>query len=502
MNEKLKEKTREALSSVLPITCIVLVLSISLVPMEIGTLALFLVGAALLILGMGFFQLGSEMAMTPLGQGIGGRLARNKRIWLVVLVCFIMGFVITISEPDLQVLANQVASIPNNVLIYTVAVGVGIFLAIAFLRIRFQVSLSRLLTIFYILLFLLSFFSPAEFTAVAFDSGGVTTGPMTVPFIMALGIGLSAARSDKNGAGDSFGLVALCSVGPIIMVLLLGIFYHPTEAVYTPVEVPLIVSTQDVVKEFVSALPEYTKEVLTCMLPVAGVFVIFQIATRTYHKRQILRIIVGFVYTIFGLVLFLTGVNVGFAPVGNLLGGSLGEGMLKWTLIPIGILVGYFIVKAEPAVQVLNLQVEEITGGTVSHTQMNLALSIGVACAVAISMIRVLTGLNIYWILIPGYLIALILSRFVPSVFVGIAFDSGGVASGPMTSTFLLPMAMGACTAVGGNVVTDAFGVVAMVALAPLITIQIMGLIYAKKAKHTPGALDTLSDEIVELEEE
>ena len=506
MNEKLKEKIQESLSSVLPITVIVLLLSITLVPMEIGTLALFLTGAVLLIVGMGFFQLGAEMSMTALGQSVGALLIKSKSIILIVLVSFVMGAIITIAEPDLQVLANQVASIPNQVLIWTVAVGVGLFLVVAVLRIIFHISLSMMLMVFYILLFLLSFFSPDSFTAVAFDSGGVTTGPMTVPFIMALGVGLSAARSDKEGASDSFGLVALCSIGPIMMVLLLGIFYNPEEAVYTATNIIDIATTQDVVEQFVIAIPEYSKEVAVSMLPVAGVFVFFQLFTRTFHGRQVLRMVVGFVYTILGLIMFLTGVNVGFAPVGSLLGSGLGEGIFKWALVPIGIIIGYYIVKAEPAVQVLNKQVEDLTGGTISHKMMNLALSIGVACAVALSMVRVLTGINIYWIIIPGYIIAIVMSRFVSSVFVGIAFDSGGVASGPMTSTFLLPLAMGACTAVGGNVVTDAFGVVALVAMAPLLAIQIMGLIYmhkSKAAKAVPQMEEGFSeDTVVEIEED
>lgn len=506
MNEKLKEKTREALTSVLPITGIVLLLSVTLVPMEIGTLALFLTGAVLLIIGMGFFQLGAEMAMTPLGQDVGKRLMKKKNLLIIVAVCFLMGAIITISEPDLQVLADQVASIPNQVLIYTVAVGVGIFTAIAALRILFRISLSKLLICLYVLLFILSAFTPSDFIAVAFDSGGVTTGPMTVPFIMALGVGLSAARSDKDGTSDSFGLVALCSVGPIMMVMLLGIFYHPSDAVYTPVEVTEVITTQDVAKEFVLYLPHYAREVLQSMLPIIGVFILFQILTRNYHKRQILRMAVGFAYTIFGLILFLTGVNVGFTPVGNLLGSNLTQGNMKWLLLPMGMVVGYYIVKAEPAVQVLNDQVEELTGGMISHRMMNIALSGGVACAVTLAMVRVLTGISIYWIIIPGYLLALILSRIVPNVFVGIAFDSGGVASGPMTSTFLLPLAMGACTALGGNVVTDAFGIVALVALAPLIAIQIMGLIYARRerAASIPREMmeETDDDIVVEIEEE
>lgn len=503
MNEKLKEKIKESLSSVLPITVIVLLLSVILVPLEIGTLALFLVGAVLLIVGMGFFQLGAEMAMTPLGQGVGRRLIKDNRIILIAIVSFIMGAIITIAEPDLQVLANQVASIPNQVLIWTVAVGVGIFLVVAVLRILFHINLSKMLFVLYILLFILSFFSPDSFTAVAFDSGGVTTGPMTVPFIMALGVGLSAARSDKDSAGDSFGLVALCSVGPIMMVLLLGIFYNPTDAAYTATEIADISTSRDVAAQFVTSFPHYIKEVLVSILPVVGVFIAFQLFSRNYHKRQLIKMSVGFVYTIIGLVLFLTGVNVGFAPVGSMLGSGLAESQFKWLLVPIGIVIGYYIVKAEPAVQVLNKQVEDLTGGTISRKMMNSALSIGVAFAVALAMVRVLTGINIYWFIIPGYAIALVLSRLVPSVFVGIAFDSGGVASGPMTSTFLLPLAMGACSAVGGNVVTDAFGIVAFVAMAPLIAIQIMGLIYKHKTKAAAKSAHPLPEEtVVEIEED
>ena len=502
MYDKLKEKLKESLTSVLPITLIVLALSLTLVPMEVGTLALFLAGAALLILGMGLFELGAEMAMTPLGRGLGTGMIRTKKLWLIVLGCFFMGFIITVAEPDLQVLANQVASIPNKVLIYTIAVGVGLFLVLAFLRIYFKVRLSTLLMLLYGLLLAVSFFAPAEFVPVAFDSGGVTTGPMTVPFIMTLGVGFCAVRTDRDSANDSFGLIALCSIGPILMVLLLSIFYHPEEATYEAAKLTPILSTHDMVREFLYSVPHYMQEVCLSILPVVGVFLLFQVISGYYRRRQAIRMLVGFVYTTLGLVLFLTGVNVGFAPVGNLLGSALGESSFRWLLLPIGALVGYFIVKAEPAVQVLNNQVDEITGGLVSRRTMNTALSVGVAGAVVLSMVRVLTGLNIYWILIPGYVLALTLSRFVPPVFVGIAFDSGGVASGPMTSTFLLPLAMGACMGVGGNVVTDAFGVVALVALSPLLTIQIMGLVFSRKSKALPGGGEAAWDEIIEFEED
>ncbi len=502
MNEKLKEKIRESLESVLPVTLIVLALSVTFVPMEIGTFALFLAGAVLLIVGMGFFQLGAEMAMTPLGQGVGSRLMKKRRLGLIIIVCFLIGMMITISEPDLQVLANQVASIPNQVLIYTVAAGVGIFLVVAVLRILFHVSLSKLLSVLYILLLILSVLAPTDFVAVAFDAGGVTTGPMTVPFIMALGVGLSVSRSDKEGEDDSFGLIALCSIGPVMMVLLLGIFYNPSEATYTAIEIAPVVTTRDVVRLFATELPAYAKEVLHSILPIFGVFLVFQVITRYYRKRQFLRTCVGFVYTYIGLVLFLTGANVGFTPVGNLLGSTFASGSFRWLLIPVGALIGYYIVKAEPAVQVLNAQVEDITGGMVSGKMMNTALSIGVSCAVALAMTRVLTGINIYWIIIPGYVAAVVLTRFVPKVFVGIAFDSGGVASGPMTSTFLLPLAMGACTALGGNVMTDAFGIVALVALAPVLTIQIMGLLYNSRLRKESSEELPESDEEIVFEEE
>ena len=276
MNKKLKEKFDESVNAVLPITVIVLLLSIFVVPMETGTIALFLVGAFMLIIGMAFFQLGAETAMTPLGEGVGSSIMKTRKLPVLIGVCFLMGIIITLAEPDLQVLANQVPSIPNNTLIFTVALGVGVFLVIAVLRILFRISLPVLLCIFYIALFFLSFAAPADFIAVAFDSGGVTTGPMTVPFIMAIGVGLSATRNDKNGSSDSFGLISFCSVGPVLMVLLLGIFYHPTGAAYNETTIPDVITMQDVIREFVHMIPDYAKEVLLSILPVIFVFLIFQ----------------------------------------------------------------------------------------------------------------------------------------------------------------------------------------------------------------------------------
>lgn len=506
MNVKLKEKIRESLSAVLPITGIVLMLSIFVIPMELGSVVMFLTGALMLIVGMGFFQLGAEMAMTPLGEGVGVQISKMKKLLTVLLTGFLMGVIITVSEPDLQVLAGQVPSVPNMVLIMTVAVGVGLFLALAIVRIRYKISLSMLLIVCYLALILVSMFVPKEFLAVAFDSGGVTTGPMTVPFIMAMGVGLASVRSDKNAANDSFGLVALSSVGPILAVLILGCFFKPTEAAYTLTDVATVVTTQDVARVFAQGLPLYAREVLLSLVPILWVFLIFQWLTHRYHGLQIKRIIVGFGYTYIGLVLFLCGANVGFAPVGAYLGKELAGLSLRWILVPIGALIGYYIVKAEPAIQVLNHQVEAVTNGAISVKMMNRCMQIGVAASVGLAMLRVLTGISIQWFVIPGYIIALVLSRLVPDIFIGIAFDSGGVASGPMTSTFLLPLSIGVCEALGGNLMTDAFGVVALVALTPLIAIQLMGLVYklktAKRTQTVPAAIADDCDMIVDLEED
>ena len=505
LNVKLKEKIRESLSAVLPITGIVLMLSIFVIPMELGSVVMFLTGALMLIVGMGFFQLGAEMAMTPLGEGVGVQISKMKKLLTVLLTGFLMGVIITVSEPDLQVLAGQVPSVPNMVLIMTVAIGVGLFLALAIVRIRYKISLSMLLIVCYLALILVSAFVPKEFLAVAFDSGGVTTGPMTVPFIMAMGVGLASVRSDKNAANDSFGLVALSSVGPILAVLILGCFFKPTEAAYTLTDVATVVTTQDVARVFAQGLPLYTREVLLSLVPILWVFLIFQWLTHRYHGLQIKRIIVGFGYTYIGLVLFLCGANVGFAPVGAYLGKELAGLSLRWILVPVGALIGYYIVKAEPAIQVLNHQVEAVTNGAISVKMMNRCMQIGVAASVGLAMLRVLTGISIQWLVIPGYIIALVLSRLVPDIFIGIAFDSGGVASGPMTSTFLLPLSIGVCEALGGNLMTDAFGVVALVALTPLIAIQLMGLVYklktAKRTQTVPAAIADDCDMIVDLEE-
>ncbi|SCH19789.1 Protein of uncharacterised function (DUF1538) [uncultured Faecalibacterium sp.] len=506
---KLREKLLEALQAVLPIVAIVLVLCFSIAPVSPSILLCFLLGAAMIIVGIMFFTLGAEMSMSPMGERVGAMLTKSRSVPLIIGVGFLLGFLITISEPDLQVLANQVPSIPNMTLILSVAAGVGLFLVVAFLRMLLGIALPKLLVVFYGLIFVLTAFVPKEFLSVAFDSGGVTTGPITVPFIMALGVGVAAIRSDRHAADDSFGLVALCSIGPILAVLILGIAFQASDSTYVPPILPNVSDSVELWQLFHEGLPTYIKEIATSLLPIIAMFGVFQLAALRLDRRTLGRIGVGLAYTYIGLVLFLAGANIGFMPAGNYLGQVLAGQSFRWLLVPIGMLIGYFIVKAEPAVYVLNKQVEEVTDGAISASTMGAALSAGVSLSVGLAMVRVLTGISILWFLIPGYAFAIGISFVVPKLYTAIAFDAGGVASGPMTATFLLPLAQGACVAVGGNIVTDAFGVVAMVAMTPLITVQLMGLMAqlkqrrARQAQPVPAAAlafaDLPDDAIIEL---
>ena len=497
----ISQKVKEAFSSVLPITLIVLLLCFTVVPLDSGTFLSFVVGALLVIVGMGLFTLGADTAMTPIGEYVGTSVMRTKKIWIIIPVCFLVGVLITISEPDLQVLASQLAKTMNSwTLILAVGVGVGVFLVIAFLRIVLKIRLSYLLIFFYIIVFVLSFFVPETFVPLAFDSGGVTTGPMSVPFIIAIGTGVASMRSDKGAETDGFGLTALCSIGPIISVMILGIIFKP-ESIDTSTDViHVIENSRDLVYVFGTALPHYLTEVAIALLPIVAFFFIFKLFGTKLTKQTVQRILIGVLYTYVGLVLFLAGVNVGFLPVGSYLGFAIGSLSYNWIIVPIGMVIGYFVVAAEPAVHVLTKQVYELTSGAIPKKALRFSLMIGVAVSVGLAMLRILFDIPIMYFLIPGYLIALILTFVVPDMFTAIAFDSGGVASGAMTASFLMPLALGICTAVGGNVATQGFGVVAMVAMTPLITIQILGLIFKIKTAKLKQRDSQVSDmeEIIE----
>ena len=493
------EKVVESLFSVLPIVIIVFILCLYISPMQPDLLLTFLVGALMLIIGMGLFSLGAEQSMTPIGNQIGTALTRTKNLPLILAVSFLLGFAITIAEPDLQVLAQTVPHISNTVLLITVGAGVGFFMSVCMLRILTGMRLRLLLIFFYAIIFLLAFFADKNFLGIAFDSGGVTTGPMTVPFILALGLGVSNVRSDKNAEADSFGLVALCSIGPVLAVLILGFFYKDNAAV-ADLSTASYGTTTDIGYAFLHAIPHYLKETAIAMLPIIVIFFLFQFTLLHLDSRNLGKIMIGLLYTYIGLVLFLTGVNIGFSALGAELGAALSSGKSVWWLVPLAMAIGWFIISAEPAVAVLEKQIETVSAGAIPGRVIKRSLSIAIALAMGLSMIRVLTGISLFWFLIPGYTTALILTFFVPDIYTAIAFDSGGVASGPMTATFMLQFFMGASIALGGNVLQDAFGVVALVAMMPLVSIQLVGLFYERKQKRTKETTVVYGDyDIVEL---
>ena len=434
----LMEKLKEATASVLPISLIVMAISFVLVPVDAGLMLSFVIATAMLILGMGLFTLGADMSMSRIGNYMGSKLTKSRKLPLILTVSFALGVAITVAEPDLQVLAGNVPEIDTTVLILTVSFGVGV----------------------------------------------------------------ASIRSDENAKADSFGLVGLCSIGPILSVLLLGAIYKTQPAQGESGTVSGVATTVELGKDYLHALPEYLWEVTMALLPIVVFFLIFQVISLKLRKLPFMRIVIGILYTYLGLVLFLTGVNVGFSPLGYALGAALAEGWKVYLLAPLAMLMGWFIINAEPAVHTLNKQVEELSAGAISAKAMGMSLSIAVSAAGGLAMLRVITGISIMYFLVPGYLIALALSFFVPRTFTAIAFDSGGVASGPLTATFMLPFATGACEALGGNVMTDAFGLVALVAMMPLITVQVMGAIYVVKSRHAsqePQLPDFGDNEIIEL---
>ena len=509
-----KEKIIESTKSVLPVFIIVILLCF-ITGMKMSVLTAFMFGALLVVIGTGIFNVGAEMSMTQMGEYVGAQMTKSKKIWLIIILSFLVGVMVTMSEPDLKILSTNASIDPEWLLTISVSCGVGAFLVVAMLRIIFGIKLRYLLLVFYIATFILAIFVPADFWAIAFDSGGVTTGPMTVPFILALGVGVSSIRSDSQENNDSFGLVALCSVGPIVAVLVLGIVLGGDIGVYQPNEIENAIQNMQTSNNlgitYLEALPKYLGEVLIAVLPIAAFFFVYQLFTGRVGKKSLAKISIGLVYTIVGLVLFLTGANVGFMAAGSALGNFFGKQDYSWIIVPLGMLLGFFIVAAEPAVQVLQTQVENVTSGAIPKKALAVALEIGVAISVGIAMIRALTGISIMIPLAIGYSIALILTFFVPDIFTSIAFDSGGVASGAMTSTFLLTFSIGACMGANGGstvgVMTDAFGTVAMVAMTPLIAIQILGIVYKIRIKNVNKANvqeleNALADEIVDVNEE
>lgn len=478
MQNALLKKFREALFSILPIVLIVLILAVTLVPLDFVLVVQFLVAAIFLVFGMTLFTHGADTAMLPIGQHIGAYLSQSAKIWLMMIVGFFLGIVITVAEPDLMVLAEQVASINTWLFIAVVGIGVGLFMMLAMLRTVLKIPLNIILAVSYGVIFVLSFIIPNNFVPLSFDSGSVTTGPISVPFLMAFGLGFAAVRAQSGRQDDSsFGMVALGSAGPILAVMILGLFVDPSTLAGSTESAVVCDTVGAGLLQFLTSLPTYIGQVALVIVPILVIFLIFQFAALKLSKREVLRIIMGIVFVFVGITLFFTGVNVGFLPVGSALGNALADSSYSGVLIPIAIVIGFVIVLAEPAVHVLAEQVEKITEGKISKKTIFFSICIGVGVSLGLCALRVLCGFSIWWVLVPAYAIAIVLSFVVPPIFTGIAFDSGGVATGAMATTFVLPMFMGACGALGIDTMLYGFGTLAFIAVTPLLTIQILGLI-------------------------
>lgn len=474
-------KVKEACLSVMPIVLMVLLLSFTVCPLPNDKFIAFVIGAGLLVVGLGLFSLGAEMSMTRIGSHVGSNLTKSKKLPIISLIAFIVGVLITVSEPDLHVLAGYT---PIKLkFIIAVAAGLGVFLVVAVLRIIFNIKLKYILLVGYGIVIALSCLVPSDVLAIAYDAGGVTTGVMSVPFVMSIGAGIASMSDQKSGEDSTFGLMAICSIGPIIAVLIMGLTGTGGLA-YEPHEMPFFMDSQQMGLTFLKALPKYMGDVAMGLLPIIAFFLVFQYFYCKMYKQDIYKILIGAIYTFLGIMIFLVGVNVGFMPVGSYIGTALAGGGLAWTVVPIGMILGFAIIYAEPAVGVLEKQVEEATSGSIPKKMLPLMMALGVALSSGIALLRALTGMSLLPFLIVGYVIAVLLALIVPGIFTSIAFDAGGVASGVMTATFLLPLTIGVCVASGGDIMSDAFGTIALVAMTPPISIQIMGLVYKYKIAH------------------
>lgn len=490
MHNRLMDNFKESFKTILPIIIITIILKI-FIPIPNYILFPFLFSSLLLILGNGLFTYGADISMVVIGEKIGNKLVKSKKVWIILLASFIIGTVVTIAEPDLRVLAEQLITIPSLVMILTISVGVGISLVLSSLRSIYNWNLNIMLFIGYSITLILMFFVSEEFVPVAFDSGGITTGTISIPFIMTLGIGLTANRTDKKAQESSFGLVGLCSIGPIITMLILGMFYS-SNGTYDISNYMRNITYLDYLNEVLISV----KDVLMSLLPILVVFVIFQLITKEVSKSENRKIFLGIIFIIIGLTLFFTAANVGFMDMGYYLGQYLAS-TNKIILIIFSFIISYFIAIAEPAVLILNEQVEQITDGNISKKTMNFALALGVGIAVVLSILRIITNTSFVWYILIGQILSLVLMFFTPKIFTAIAFDAGGATGGTLTAAFLLPIAIGTCVATNTNILTGAFGLAAFVSLTPLITVQIVGIIY--KFKHKSVDVD-VDDSIIDFE--
>lgn len=507
MKHELREKLTESAKSVLPLTLFVLFVNFLLVTaagkgMPDETFLQFVIGAVFLLVGIALVELGAHMSLVPMGNGMGAFLTKSRRYPLIIICCFLIGVFVTMAEPDLAILAAQFPGVDDFKMIVIVSAGVGVLLVFGVMRVIRRVPLPVALAVFYAMVFILAFFEPGNFFSFAFDSGGVATGPIVVPFIMSIGLGLAAVRGGSRSVSEGFGMVGVCVIGPIAAMLIFGIAgrYDLAGIEGLVVHEP---SGHGVLGDFLHAIPHYVWEVALALLPIIVFFLIFQFFYMHLSRHSLARIGVGLAYTYLGHMIFLTGVSVGFLPAGTYIGAALAGLPAGWNylLIPVGMVMGSLVVMAEPVVYLLNSRVDELTVGAISKRAMTTMLSLGAAVSMGIAMLRILTGFPLWIVLLAGYSVSIILSFFVPRLFTAIAFDSGGVVSGAMAICFLLPFAKGACMELTGSVesvLTDAFGIIALISMTPVIMIQLLGLVYTVKLKKA-SAVDQGADDTVTI---
>lgn len=486
----LLERMKENVAAVIPIAIVVLILKFTLVPLDTAAIFRFLVGSVLVIIGLSLFLVGVDIGITPLGTLTGSSLVKTNKLWIVLSVGFVLAFFISLAEPGLLVLATQVdfvtlGGISSTELLIVVSIGLALLVSLGFVRIFRNIPLYKWLFGCYIIVAVLSIFASPEFLAIAFDASGATTGILAVPFILALSVGVAGLRKDsKASEEDSFGLVAIASVGAILSVLVLSLFSGTRTFADASLE-SVHIESQSILRPFLMLVPGALWESFISILPLLVGFVLLQRFLFKLTRRPFNRMFKGFIYAFVGLFLFLVGVNGGFMEVGSQIGYRLAQLDNKLWLIGTGFALGFFTIVAEPAVFVLRDQIEEVTAGYVKRKAVSSALSVGVGFAVSLSLIRILVpGIQLWHYLLPGYIVALSMMFFVPKLFVGIAFDAGGVATGPMTATFILAFTQGAASAFeGANVLSDGFGMISLVAMAPIITLQILGLLFQARSK-------------------
>ncbi|QTJ43256.1 DUF1538 domain-containing protein [Dolosigranulum pigrum] len=490
----LTQKFREVLQAVIPTYILVLLIHFFIVDLPKEALLAFSVGTLFIMAGMTIFLTGVDLAITPIGEQMGKGIARSNKVSIVVIFGFVLGFLIAASEPSINVLGQEIATISGGAvnamaIVGVVSVGLAIMIVIGLLRIVYDWSLIKILISAYSLVFMMAIFTSEEFISISFDASGATTGAITVPFVLAMASGVANLKKGTSQSNnDSFGLVAIASVGAIIAVMLFNLLMPIGELTGSlSIEVD---GDTSLLTRYISVFIKQLQDVLMTIMPIVGLFYVYQKFKLKVPKRVLQKIWIGSIYVFAGLVIFLTGVNAGFMDIGRIIGHRIASEAMYVELAIVGAVMGVVTILAEPATNILTTQIEDVTSGAIKRRPILIALTSGVGIAIFLAVLRMLIpGLKLWHILLPGYAIAIGLMFIVPKIFVGMAFDAGGVATGPITATFILAFIQGAADTIPtASVMIEGFGMIAMVALMPILTLQLLGFVYELKRQCTTSS--------------